>query len=148
MKKAWVLSYPLSSQRRFWSDWVDSQADLCLCWAHSQLFGFVMRRLICLRAQCANLHPSTVWITLLHWLFCYCAFMQQKCRPSSENSTKTKQWLVKNTKKQIKWKAFFYYFFHFWFSLKVGLFYKFRTNNLLIVLTGFLLFFLLFSSIW
>ena len=28
MKKAWVLSYPLSAQRRLWSDWADSQAGL------------------------------------------------------------------------------------------------------------------------
>ena len=38
MKKSWVLSYPLSAQRRLWSDWVDAQADLStmgaqsLCW--------------------------------------------------------------------------------------------------------------------
>ena len=30
MKKAWVLSYPLSAQRRLWSDWADAQADLSL----------------------------------------------------------------------------------------------------------------------
>ena len=35
MKKAWVLSYPLSAQRRLWSDWADAQADLSLCWAQS-----------------------------------------------------------------------------------------------------------------
>ena len=34
MKKAWVLSYPLSAQRRLWSDLVDAQADLSLRWAH------------------------------------------------------------------------------------------------------------------
>ena len=28
MKKAWVLSYPLSAHRRLWSDWADAQADL------------------------------------------------------------------------------------------------------------------------
>ena len=28
MKKAWVLSYSLSAQRRLWSDWADAQADL------------------------------------------------------------------------------------------------------------------------
>ena len=33
LKKCWVLSYPLSTQRRLWSDWVDAQADLSLCWA-------------------------------------------------------------------------------------------------------------------
>ena len=47
VKKAWVLNYPLSAQRRLWSDWVDAQADLSLRWAHSHLVGFVMRRLIC-----------------------------------------------------------------------------------------------------
>ena len=47
MKTAWVLSYPLSAQRRLWSDWVDAQADLSLRWAHTQFVGFVMSRLIC-----------------------------------------------------------------------------------------------------
>ena len=46
MKKAGVLSYPLSAQQRLWSDWADAQADLCLCWAHSHLVGFVMSRLM------------------------------------------------------------------------------------------------------
>ena len=45
MKKAWVLSYPLSAQRRLWSDWADAQADLSLRWAHSHFVSFVMRRL-------------------------------------------------------------------------------------------------------
>ena len=34
MKKPWVLSYPLSAQRRLWSVWVDAQADPSLHWAH------------------------------------------------------------------------------------------------------------------
>ena len=42
MKKAWVLSYPLSAQRRLWSDWADAQADLSLRWVHSHFVGFVM----------------------------------------------------------------------------------------------------------
>ena len=46
MKKAWVLSYPLSSQSRLWSDWADAQADLSLRWAHSHFVGFDMRWLI------------------------------------------------------------------------------------------------------
>ena len=54
MKKAWVLSYPLSAQRRLLSDWVDAQADLSLCWAHSHFVGFVMRRLICLSVGCTE----------------------------------------------------------------------------------------------
>ena len=45
MKKAWVLSYPLSAQRRLWSDWADAQADLSLRWAHNHIVGFVTRRL-------------------------------------------------------------------------------------------------------
>ena len=44
--KAWVLSYPLSAQRRVWSDWADAQADLSLRWAHTHFVGFVMSRLI------------------------------------------------------------------------------------------------------
>ena len=47
MKKAWVLSYPLSGQRKLWSDWADAQADLRLCWAHSYFVGFVTRQLKC-----------------------------------------------------------------------------------------------------
>ena len=45
MKKVKVLSYPLSAQRRLWSDWVDAQADLSLRWAHTHFVGFVMSQL-------------------------------------------------------------------------------------------------------
>ena len=41
MKKAWVLSYPLSGQQDS-----DAQADLSLRWLHSHFVGFVMRQLI------------------------------------------------------------------------------------------------------
>ena len=44
MKKASVLSYPLSAQRRLWSDWTDAQTDLSLRWAHSHFVGFFMSR--------------------------------------------------------------------------------------------------------
>ena len=37
MKKAWILSYPLSTQRRLWSDWVDAQADVSLHWVQTHL---------------------------------------------------------------------------------------------------------------
>ena len=40
MKKAWVLSYPLSAQRRLWSDWADAQADLSIRWAHMPFCWF------------------------------------------------------------------------------------------------------------
>ena len=46
IKKACILSYPLSAQRRLWSDWADAQADLSLHWAHIHFDGFVMRQLI------------------------------------------------------------------------------------------------------
>ena len=46
MKEACVLSYPLSAQRRLWSDWADAQADVSLRWAHRYFVGFVMSRLI------------------------------------------------------------------------------------------------------
>ena len=38
MRKAWVLKYPLSAQRKLWSDLADAQADLSLRWAHSHFF--------------------------------------------------------------------------------------------------------------
>ena len=46
MKKDWVLSYPLSALRRLWSEWVDTQTDLSLRWAHSHFVGFDMRLLM------------------------------------------------------------------------------------------------------
>ena len=32
MKKAWVLSYPLSAQRRLWSDWADAMLIWVFAW--------------------------------------------------------------------------------------------------------------------
>ena len=40
MKKAWVLSYPLSAQQWLWSDWADAQADLSIRWAHMPFCWF------------------------------------------------------------------------------------------------------------
>ena len=40
MKKNWVLSYPLSTLRRLWSDLADAQADLSLCWVHMPFCWF------------------------------------------------------------------------------------------------------------
>ena len=42
MKKAWVLNYPLSAQRRLWSDWADAQADLSLHWVYTHWFCHVV----------------------------------------------------------------------------------------------------------
>ena len=55
MKKAWVLSYPLSAQRRLWSDWADAQADLSLLSAHTQFNGFLMSWLTLLRKMLAKM---------------------------------------------------------------------------------------------
>ena len=46
MKKPWIISYPMSTERRFWSDWADAQADLSLRWAHTHFVGFVLSWLI------------------------------------------------------------------------------------------------------
>ena len=40
MKKSWVLSYPLSAQRRLWSDSADSQVELSLRWTHRSVCWF------------------------------------------------------------------------------------------------------------
>ena len=57
MKKAWVLSYPLSAQRRLWSDWADVQADLSLRWVHTHFVGFVM-----LWLKCNHLEKQVSWL--------------------------------------------------------------------------------------
>ena len=43
MKKPWVLSYPLSRQRKLWTDWADAQAGLSLCWAHRSFCWLIWR---------------------------------------------------------------------------------------------------------
>ena len=62
MKKAWVLSYPLSAQWRLWSDWADAKADLSLRWAHCH---FVIPRF----------HVVLPSVTL--WFFPYILKMQR-----------------------------------------------------------------------
>ena len=60
-KKAWVLSYPLSAQRRLWSDWADAQADLSLRWAHTHFVGFVISWLILEKCHPFWREPSIYW---------------------------------------------------------------------------------------
>ena len=43
LKKARMLSYPLSGQRRLWTDWEDAQADLSLRWAHMPFLSVLSR---------------------------------------------------------------------------------------------------------
>ena len=40
LKKARILSYPLSAQQRLWSDWVDAQADLSFRWVYMPFCWF------------------------------------------------------------------------------------------------------------
>ena len=40
LKKAWVLSYPLSAKKRLWSDWANAQADLSFRWPHKPFCWF------------------------------------------------------------------------------------------------------------
>ena len=58
MKKAWVLSYPLSAQRGLWSDWADAQADPSLRWVHSHFIGFVVSWL--------KWHLHVLWMVVMH----------------------------------------------------------------------------------
>ena len=46
MVKVWTLSYPLSAQKRLWSDWADAQSDLSLRWAHRSVCWSCRSRLI------------------------------------------------------------------------------------------------------
>ena len=85
MRTAWVLSYPLSAQRRLWWDWANAQTDLSLRWAHSHIVGFVMRRLIYgliwIHQLCPGVlfypcklnkfiwHLRGVWFTLISTIF-------------------------------------------------------------------------------
>ena len=70
MKKAWVFSYPLSAQRRLWSDWTDAQADLSLRWAHMPFcrfchalahFTYVDLLLANIRGLCKLMHTPLPW---------------------------------------------------------------------------------------
>ena len=70
MKKPWVISHPLSAQRRLWSDWADAQADLSLRWAHTHFVGFVMSWLLWLIS-----HISLCGIFLLFSAFFLCFYL-------------------------------------------------------------------------
>ena len=82
MKKPWVLSYPLSAQRRLWADWADAQADPSLRWAHSHFVGFAMRRLKwCLNGKVCII--SSLGAKSLCW-FCHEA-AHVKIKPIKKN---------------------------------------------------------------
>ena len=67
MKKDRVLSYPLSAQRRLWSD----QSDLCLRWTHSHLY----RTCFSMGDLSAQVRPSVHHTSVrqhLPWVSCEC----------------------------------------------------------------------------
>ena len=64
LKKAMLLSYPLSAQRRLWSDWADAQAGLSLRWVHMHFFWFCH--------ELAQITQSTIWPNRLLLLFVHC----------------------------------------------------------------------------
>ena len=70
IKKAWVLSYPLSTQRRLWSDWADAQAHLSLRWAQSNFVGFVMSWLISCHTASSIVNKS--FLMCIYFFFIYC----------------------------------------------------------------------------
>ena len=84
MKNDWVLSYPLSAQRKLWSDWADVQADLSLRWAHSHFVGFVLTWLICTNTV-TNLNSRTVYkympcMSLEYTVTCTCTVLLAFCK--------------------------------------------------------------------
>ena len=66
MKKALVLSYPLSAQRRLWSGWADAQADLSLRWTHKPLCWFCHEVAQITMNHTGLLHQFTVQILIVH----------------------------------------------------------------------------------
>ena len=75
IKKAWVISYPLSAQRRLWSDWADAQAELSLRWVHTHFVGFVISWLSFTPVwswnldSCLKLRKYFNWKTKLRMIF-------------------------------------------------------------------------------
>ena len=71
MKKAWVRSYPLSGQRRLWSDWADAQADLSLRWAHTPFCRFyhAQAQLFVRSAWRLSIRHSLLFL-LVSWVGC------------------------------------------------------------------------------
>ena len=91
LQKAWVFSYPLSAQRRLWSDWADAQADLSLRWAHSHFVGFVTRRLITIVVMMmmidVSLGPLFTWPVLRDMLLLYKSSLSGMPKLTSEMAT-------------------------------------------------------------
>ena len=76
MKKASVLSYPLSAQRSLWSDWADTQADQSLRWAHTHFVSFVM-----------SWHISSFHVVLFQTIYDYCSVLDASNSRMSEKAS-------------------------------------------------------------
>ena len=78
MNKAWVLSYPLSTQRRLWSDWADAQADLSSLGAQA-----VLLVLSCAASYLIYPKYSDTWTTYVSYtlfiLKFYCLLICLNC---------------------------------------------------------------------
>ena len=95
MKKAWVLSYPSSTQRRLWSNWDDAQADLSLRWVHCHFVGFVMTWLI----LCCSFHKRQ-WATEVgnfYW------FSLEELLPSCHKMIEWVYYIFKTSSCNINW---------------------------------------------
>ena len=81
MKKAWVLSYQLSAQRRLWSDWADAQADLSSLGAHAILLVLSCRGSNKLSPPGAVLSGSKLFVTVqvFYFIFCFILFHIDSC---------------------------------------------------------------------
>ena len=70
LKKVCVLCYPLSAQRRLWSDWVDTQADLSLRWAHMPFCWFCHEALKCKMTSLSSNPQNAEWLGQVVYTAC------------------------------------------------------------------------------
>ena len=81
LKQTWALSYPVSAQRRLWSDWVDAQADLrlwsywadaqadlSLRWAQKSFCWFCHE--VAQNASTSSIHMQHIYISSHFFTFC------------------------------------------------------------------------------
>ena len=78
MKKPLVLIYKLSAQRKLWSDWADTQADLNLCWADMSF---------CLFCCAATHFVFSGIISYTEYLFLLCVLTSKYFGPYEKSKT-------------------------------------------------------------
>ena len=69
LKQKWVLSYPLSAQRRLWSDWADAQADLSLHSAQRSFCWFCHE--VAQNASSLSLNMQQIYISSHFFFFAF-----------------------------------------------------------------------------